>query len=392
MREKIIISIISIFATISCLVGVGFVMAWSEPTNNPPAGNVAAPINVSSTLQTKSGTLGLNGAIADSNIGLNVIGANYGLVAKNKNNLTEARLGDKAYAGYFDSKVASQPAVSATGKYGGIFSSGATDYGIWGLGGLYGLYGLDILGNYGYIGGQGNGLYGNGRDKGVYAVGNQIGVYGSSAKLGMKVENSATNNFVEAAGADYAFKAQKDANTTVTLADKNGNGIVAKGSLTAGDFTGTVKITGGLHVTGVCTDGGFCFGDLAENVDVAKNVEAGDIVEMSADGVVVKASSAYSKSAIGVISENPSMILSGQTEKIGKRAPLALAGFVYVKATNANGALEIGDYITSSNIPGVGMKATRSGYVIGKVLQPFDKTLGSVLILVDLDSVYLESK
>ncbi|MBI5254537.1 hypothetical protein HY932_02015 [Candidatus Falkowbacteria bacterium] len=391
MREKIIISIISIFVTISCLVGVGFVMAWSEPTNNPPAGNVAAPINVSSTLQTKAGTLGLNGAVADANIGLNVTGVNYGLVAKNKNNLTEARLGDKSNAGYFNSQADIKPAINVTGKYGGIFSSGTTDYGVWSSGGLYGLYGLDTDGNYGYIGGQGNGLYGSGRDNGVYAVGSKIGVYGSSAKLGMKIENSAKNNFVEAAGTDYAFKAQKDANTNVTLADKMGNGIVAQGSSYAGKFTGKVWVNGNLEVTGQCL-GKLCFGDLAENVDVAQNVEDGDIVEMSVVGSVVKTSTPYSKRAIGVISENPSMVLSGKTDKTNKQAPLALAGLVMVKATNANGAMEIGDYITSSNIPGVGMKATKSGYVIGKVLQPFDKTNGSVLILVDLDSVYLESK
>ena len=37
------------------LVGV-FVFAWTEPDSPPPAGNVAAPVNVSSALQTKAGS------------------------------------------------------------------------------------------------------------------------------------------------------------------------------------------------------------------------------------------------------------------------------------------------------------------------------------------------
>lgn len=37
--------------------GISMVLAWTEPSANPPSGNVAAPINVSSTAQTKSGNL-----------------------------------------------------------------------------------------------------------------------------------------------------------------------------------------------------------------------------------------------------------------------------------------------------------------------------------------------
>jgi hypothetical protein len=208
----------------------------------------------------------------------------------------------------------------------------------------------------------------------------------------MKIENSSKNNFIEAASETYALKAQKDDNTMVTLADSMGNGIVAKGTLYAGNFTGKVAINGDLHVTGACTDSGMCFGDLAENVDVAENVIAGDIVEINDKGIAVKSSRPYSKAMIGVISEKPSMILAGGESVGGRRAPLALAGIVLVRVTNANGAIEIGDYITSSNISGVGMKATESGYVVGKALRSFDKPLGNVLILVDLDSIYLGSK
>jgi hypothetical protein len=39
-----------------------------------------------------------------------------------------------------------------------------------------------------------------------------------------------------------------------------------------------------------------------------------------------------------------------------------------VKVSTKNGDIQPGDYITTSDIPGVGMKATEPGRVIGKAL------------------------
>ena len=41
-------------------LGLGIVKAWTEPASSPPEGNLAAPINVGSTGQSKSGGLLLN--------------------------------------------------------------------------------------------------------------------------------------------------------------------------------------------------------------------------------------------------------------------------------------------------------------------------------------------
>ena len=38
-----------------------------------------------------------------------------------------------------------------------------------------------------------------------------------------------------------------------------------------------------------------------------------------------------------------------------------------------NGPIAAGDPLTSSSVPGVAMKATASGYVIGKALESFDE-------------------
>ena len=46
-----------------------FAYAWTGPTSEPPAGNVAAPINVGTTTHTKQGDLTLQGKLkVDGNI------------------------------------------------------------------------------------------------------------------------------------------------------------------------------------------------------------------------------------------------------------------------------------------------------------------------------------
>ena len=56
-------------------VGISYVFAWTTPTLTPPNGNVASPLNVGNTAQTKTGDLGL---------GRNLISANsFGFFAKN---------------------------------------------------------------------------------------------------------------------------------------------------------------------------------------------------------------------------------------------------------------------------------------------------------------------
>jgi len=52
-------------------------LAWTEPTSNPPGGNVAAPINVGTTTQAKAGPLILNLSSPRAPTGLAVFGDSY---------------------------------------------------------------------------------------------------------------------------------------------------------------------------------------------------------------------------------------------------------------------------------------------------------------------------
>ena len=58
----------------------------------------------------------------------------------------------------------------------------------------------------------------------------------------------------------------------------------------------------------------------------------------------------------------------GEIDGEGKPVIVALSGRVPVKVTTKNGEIRPGDYITTSDISGVGMRATEAGRVIGKAL------------------------
>ena len=53
-------------------IGISYVSAWTTPTATPPSSNVAAPINVSSTAQTKTGDISawnlISNAVATNNV------------------------------------------------------------------------------------------------------------------------------------------------------------------------------------------------------------------------------------------------------------------------------------------------------------------------------------
>jgi hypothetical protein len=100
--------------------------------------------------------------------------------------------------------------------------------------------------------------------------------------------------------------------------------------------------------------------------DTAKE---GDIVSLTGNGVsqVTKSSKPYDNKALGIISTKPGLVL-GEADGSGKPVIVGLAGRVPVKVTTKNGDIQPGDYITTSDIPGVGMKATEAGRIIGKAL------------------------
>lgn len=148
--------------------------------------------------------------------------------------------------------------------------------------------------------------------------------------------------------------------------------------------------------------------DIAEYYPTSdSSIEAGDLVsilDMSSSTLSVdmkypvgKSTEAYDPKLLGVISDSSAVIINSgasSSDKINMTLrPLALAGRVLVKVSDENGPIKTGDYLTSSNIPGVAMKAIARGKVIGMALEDFDKSkitneelgIGRIMMFVNVD-------
>ncbi|HYF05400.1 MAG TPA: hypothetical protein VEA59_04475 [Patescibacteria group bacterium] len=120
--------------------------------------------------------------------------------------------------------------------------------------------------------------------------------------------------------------------------------------------------------------------DYAENYFSDTELTPGSVVVKKLTGGlkdVTESNYGYQKNVMGVISTKPGSILdSGEANQPGPGqyiATVALSGRAPVKVTNENGNIQVGDYITSSaKFPGYGMKATRSGVVIGQAIEVFE--------------------
>ncbi len=139
--------------------------------------------------------------------------------------------------------------------------------------------------------------------------------------------------------------------------------------------------------------------DLAEGFDVAPVAgavpTAGMLVciDPTRPGKLVLSSKAYDRTIAGVISGangvRTGMVMGQEGSVANGTYPVALTGRVYVFVDSTGGAIEPGDLLTTSDVPGHAMKATDEsrchGAVIGKAMTALDADQrGMVLVLVNL--------
>lgn len=123
----------------------------------------------------------------------------------------------------------------------------------------------------------------------------------------------------------------------------------------------------------------------------------GEIVALDASDpfYVVRADKNNLSTAIlGIVSTAPGFYLGGFNDDMFKedvKLPIALAGRVPLKVSNENGPIEIGDHITLSDVPGVGMKALESGNTVGIALEPMYSNADTIEVFVKLENRIPES-
>lgn len=127
------------------------------------------------------------------------------------------------------------------------------------------------------------------------------------------------------------------------------------------------------------------------------SIEAGDVVAIdptrnaeeikahdtnSSKAWIVKTNKSYQSTTIGIVSTSPNDVIGKTFSPEENPRPVALTGRVPVKIASSSAEIKQGDYITSSDMPGRAMKATKSGPVIGKALESWDPASGKSTIIV----------
>ncbi len=124
-----------------------------------------------------------------------------------------------------------------------------------------------------------------------------------------------------------------------------------------------------------------------------ESFEYGDIVSYDKKtGLHSLSKKSSDKNMFGVAVEDPVLLFrSGEKNKV----PVVQSGRVLVNVTTLNGPIKIGDYITSSDIPGKGQKASGENiYVLGSALESFgdkekakggDILFGKIMIILNIE-------
>ncbi len=150
--------------------------------------------------------------------------------------------------------------------------------------------------------------------------------------------------------------------------------------------------TGDGRCDGSWIAGGADYAEFFPKADITKEYEVGDIITMSpikaytAEGATIN----NDKLILGVYSSNPAIIGNSQAEKDPENSVLVgLVGVIKTKINTENGPIKIGDFITISSTPKVGMKATENCMVVGRAMDNYDKDgTGLINVLVKVEWYY----
>ena len=146
-----------------------------------------------------------------------------------------------------------------------------------------------------------------------------------------------------------------------------------------------LNYNGDLYATRV-----FCavYNDYAEHFGTNDLIEPGDIVVLdknSKSEIYIKSKTPYDKCVVGVCSNEFAHCIGGKDPNSNYSIPIALAGRVHTKII---GPIKKGDLITTSNTPGVGMKANTyiPGTIVGKALENIEQHDKIKMIRIKVDN------
>lgn len=116
-----------------------------------------------------------------------------------------------------------------------------------------------------------------------------------------------------------------------------------------------------------------------------KSAKDGSIIASTPEGFIASKIT-YDPSIYGVLTLNPAAHIVNKGASQNTK-PVITSGKTNVLVSTINGAIKTNDFITSSNIPGVGQKAATNGYVVGIALENYSpsdpKKIGKILVIVN---------
>ena len=136
--------------------------------------------------------------------------------------------------------------------------------------------------------------------------------------------------------------------------------------------------------------------DLAEPFEIVGegDVEPGMVVSIDPDsaGRLRISDRAYDRTVAGIVSGanglRPGLTMTKANSALDGLHPVALTGRVYALADISGGAIQPGDLLTTSDVPGHAMKVSdhekAQGAIIGKAMTGLEHEHGMVLVLVNL--------
>lgn len=115
-----------------------------------------------------------------------------------------------------------------------------------------------------------------------------------------------------------------------------------------------------------------------------KSVQDGDIITSTSEGYKLSRYK-YDPSLFGVVTKTPAVFIKDTTAK--NNTLVLSSGRAIVRVSTINGEIKKNDYITGSEIPGVGAKADVNGYVLGMALEGYKnsnpKAVGKITVLIE---------
>ena len=123
-----------------------------------------------------------------------------------------------------------------------------------------------------------------------------------------------------------------------------------------------------------------------------QGVENGSIISFTEQGYALSKRS-YDPTVFGIVTTRPAITLEVIPASVTDVFYVLTSGRTQVKVSSINGNIKTGDLITTSDVPGVGMKSTNDGYIIGTALEDYENENKETnrVIMVNLNLAYNSS-